>query len=86
MLPALPFAAVVDRRRDTAPGRRSAGIGDPSRSCFGGTSFTLNRFTGPGRLGIQSMTYHQPIVANAGQRSTGIVLGGLLGGVLEGFQ
>ena len=25
-----------------------------------GSSITLNRFTGPGRLGIQSMTYHPP--------------------------
>ena len=25
-----------------------------------GSSFILNRFTGPGRLGIQSMTYHPP--------------------------
>jgi uncharacterized protein (AIM24 family) len=29
-----------------------------STGLFGGTSFTLNRFTGPGRLGIQSMSYH----------------------------
>lgn len=27
---------------------------------FGGTSVFLNRFTGPGRLGIQSMTFHLP--------------------------
>jgi len=49
-----------------------------STGFFGGTSFTLNRFTGPGRLGIQSMTYHEPINADAGQRSSGINLGGLL--------
>ncbi len=49
-----------------------------STGLFGGTSFTLNRFTGPGRLGIQSMTYHEPINADAGQRSSGINLGGLL--------
>jgi uncharacterized protein (AIM24 family) len=49
-----------------------------STGLFGGTSFTLNRFRGPGRLGIQSMTYHEPIVANQGQRSSGINLGGLL--------
>lgn len=49
-----------------------------STGLFGGTSFTLNRFTGPGRLGMQSMTYHEPINANEGQRSTGINLGGLL--------
>jgi uncharacterized protein (AIM24 family) len=48
-----------------------------STGLFGGTSFTLNRFTGPGRLGIQSMTYHEPLVANQGQRSSGINLGGM---------
>jgi uncharacterized protein (AIM24 family) len=26
----------------------------------GGSSFILNRFTGPGRLGLQSMSYHPP--------------------------
>jgi uncharacterized protein (AIM24 family) len=26
----------------------------------GGTALTLNRFTGPGRIGMQSMTYHPP--------------------------
>ena len=27
---------------------------------MGGSSFILNRFTGPGRIGIQSMSYHPP--------------------------
>ena len=27
---------------------------------LGGISFTLNRFISPGRLGLQSMTYHPP--------------------------
>jgi len=48
-----------------------------STGLFGGTSFTLNRFFGPGRVGIQSMTYHPPMVANEGQQQTGINLGGL---------
>ncbi len=26
----------------------------------GGASLMMNRFTGPGRLGLQSMTYHEP--------------------------
>jgi uncharacterized protein (AIM24 family) len=30
-----------------------------------GTSIMLNRFVGPGRIGIQSMTYHPPIVEGA---------------------
>ena len=32
-----------------------------------GASITLNRFTGPGRLGIQSMTYHPPAPEGATQ-------------------
>jgi uncharacterized protein (AIM24 family) len=48
-----------------------------STGFFGGTSFTLNRFFGPGRVGIQSMTYHPPMVANEGQQQTGINLSGL---------
>jgi uncharacterized protein (AIM24 family) len=31
-----------------------------STGWFGGSSMTLNRFTGPGRVGIQSMYYHPP--------------------------
>ena len=27
---------------------------------FGGFTFMMNRFTGPGRLGIQSMSFHLP--------------------------
>jgi uncharacterized protein (AIM24 family) len=34
---------------------------------LGGISFTLNRFTGPGRLGLQSMTYHPPAPEGAAQ-------------------
>jgi len=49
-----------------------------STGLFGGTSFTLNRFTGPGRLGIQSMTYHEPVAAGGADRSGGFNLGGLL--------
>jgi uncharacterized protein (AIM24 family) len=33
----------------------------------GGISLTLNRFTGPGRLGLQSMTYHPPAPEGATQ-------------------
>ncbi len=32
-----------------------------------GASITLNRFTGPGRIGIQSMTYHPPTAEGATQ-------------------
>jgi uncharacterized protein (AIM24 family) len=34
---------------------------------MGGSALTLNRFYGPGRLGIQSMTYHEPQYEGATQ-------------------
>ena len=33
----------------------------------GGAALTLNRFYGPGRVGIQSMTYHEPQLEGASQ-------------------
>jgi uncharacterized protein (AIM24 family) len=39
-----------------------------STGIFGGSSFVLNRFTGPGRLGIQSMSV-SPIAAAMAQQS-----------------
>ena len=52
----------------------------------GGVSFVLNRFTGPGRLGLQSMTYHPPTSEGAsevgGSSNTGGVVSGVVGGVL----
>jgi uncharacterized protein (AIM24 family) len=47
-----------------------------------------NRFTGPGRIGIQSMYYHPPVATEATTSSTGAataagVVGGLLGSVLR---
>jgi uncharacterized protein (AIM24 family) len=38
----------------------SGGLFGAIGAMIGGISFTLNRFTGPGRLGMQSMTYHAP--------------------------
>jgi uncharacterized protein (AIM24 family) len=42
-----------------------------STGLFGGNSFTLNRFTGPGRVGIQSMTYHPPAPDDGNARGGG---------------
>ena len=42
-----------------------------STGFFGGVSFTLNRFTGPGRVGIQSMSYHPPQAGAAEQTNAG---------------
>ncbi|MBV9440930.1 MAG: AIM24 family protein [Candidatus Eremiobacteraeota bacterium] len=47
----------------------------------GGASLMMNRFTGPGRLGLQSMTYHEPAAEGAtrtgGTSNVGNVLGSL---------
>ena len=49
----------------------------------GGASLMMNRFTGPGRLGLQSMTYHEPTTEGATQQggtsNVGNVLGSLFG-------
>ena len=50
----------------------------------GGAAVMMNRFYGPGRIGIQSMTYHEPAYEGAtqagGSSNIGNVLGSLLGG------
>ncbi len=43
-----------------ANSQRGGGILGAIGGMVAGSSFILNRFTGPGRLGIQSMTYHPP--------------------------
>jgi len=43
-----------------ANSQRGGGILGAIGGLVAGSSFILNRFTGPGRLGIQSMTYHPP--------------------------
>lgn len=49
----------------------------------GGAALLINRFTGPGRIGIQSMTYHEPQFEGAkqagGQSNVGGVLNQLFG-------
>ena len=52
----------------------------------GGGSLVFNRFTGPGRVGLQSAYYHPPVAEGAAgnsQRSGGDVIGGIVGGLLE---
>jgi uncharacterized protein (AIM24 family) len=43
-----------------AGSQRGGGIFGAIGGMMAGASIILNRFTGPGRLGIQSMTYHPP--------------------------
>jgi uncharacterized protein (AIM24 family) len=50
----------------------------------GGAALTLNRFTGPGRVGLQSMTYHAPgqqegATQTGGSSNVGGVIGQLFG-------
>lgn len=51
----------------------------------GAGNFVFNRFTGPGRVGMQSAYFHPPVTEGAGgiaQREGG---GGLLGGIVGGL-
>jgi uncharacterized protein (AIM24 family) len=50
-----------------ASSQRGGGILGAIGGLVAGASFTLNRFIGPGRIGIQSMTYHPPVGEGAPQ-------------------
>jgi uncharacterized protein (AIM24 family) len=50
-----------------AGSQRGGGILGAIGGLVAGASIVLNRFTGPGRLGIQSMTYHAPQAEGAQQ-------------------
>lgn len=64
-----------------AGSQRGGGILGAIGGFIAGSSFLLNRFIGPGRIGIQSMTYHPPQAEGAqqagGQSNTNINLGDL---------
>jgi uncharacterized protein (AIM24 family) len=73
-------------RMDTVSALQSQGGGGLMGALgafVGGASLTLNRFYGPGRIGMQSMTYHEPQAEGAqqqgGQNNIGGVLGSLFG-------
>jgi uncharacterized protein (AIM24 family) len=52
----------------------------------GGASLMMNRFTGPGRLGLQSMTYHPPAAEGAQQQGGTSNVGGVLGSLFNPRQ
>src|SRR5580658_463859 len=52
----------------------------------GGASLVLNRFVGPGRIGLQSMTYHPPAVEGAAQTGGSSNIGGVLGSLFNPKQ
>jgi uncharacterized protein (AIM24 family) len=51
----------------------------------GGGNLVFNRFTGPGRVGLQSAYFHPPVAEGTGgnsQRSGGDTIGGIVGNLL----
>jgi uncharacterized protein (AIM24 family) len=73
-------------RMDTVTVLQSGGAGGLMGALgafVGGASLVMNRFYGPGRLGLQSMTYHEPMAEGAqqagGQSNIGGVIGSLFG-------
>jgi len=59
-----------------AGSQRGGGIFGAIGGMMAGASIILNRFTGPGRIGIQSMTYHPPQAEGAQQSGGQSNLGG----------
>jgi uncharacterized protein (AIM24 family) len=52
----------------------------------GAGNLVFNRFTGPGRVGLQSAYFHPPVQEGAGgnqQREGGGMLGNIVGGLLD---
>jgi len=64
-----------------AGSQRGGGLLGAIGGLMAGSSIILNRFTGPGRIGLQSMTYHPPQAEGAqqagGQSNVNINLGDL---------
>jgi uncharacterized protein (AIM24 family) len=64
-----------------ASSQRGGGLLGAIGGMIAGASFILNRFTGPGRLGLQSMSYHPPQVEGTsqagGQSNLNVNLGNL---------
>lgn len=61
-----------------AASQRSGGILGAIGGMFAGASFILNRFTGPGRIGMQSMSYHPPQPEGAQQAGGQSNVGGAM--------
>jgi uncharacterized protein (AIM24 family) len=50
----------------------------------GGGNLVFNRFTGPGRVGLQSAYYHPPAQESSSSK-TADTGGGMLGGLVDGL-
>lgn len=76
-------------RMDTVSVLRSGGSGGIMGAIgafAGGAALSLNRFYGPGRIGIQSMTYHEPQAEGATQAGGTSNIGNVLGSLLNPRQ
>jgi uncharacterized protein (AIM24 family) len=51
----------------------------------GAGNLVFNRFTGPGRVGLQSAYFHPPVHEGPGGNSQREGAGGLLGGIVGGL-
>lgn len=61
-----------------ANSQRGGGLFGAIGGMFAGASFVLNRFTGPGRIGLQSMSYHPPQAEGTQQAGGQSNLGGTI--------
>ncbi len=52
----------------------------------GGASLVMNRFRGPGRVGLQSMTYHEPAAEGPQQQGGTSNIGGVIGSLFGNRQ
>jgi uncharacterized protein (AIM24 family) len=76
-------------RMDTVSVLQSQGAGGllgALGAFVGGAALTLNRFYGPGRVGLQSMTYHEPQAEGAQQAGGTSNIGGVLGSLFGDRQ
>jgi uncharacterized protein (AIM24 family) len=76
-------------RLDTVTVLQSGGAGGlmgALGALVGGASLVMNRFTGPGRLGLQSMTYHEPAAEGPAQQGGTSNIGGVLGSLFGNRQ
>lgn len=76
-------------RMDTVSVLRSGGGGGLMGAIgafVGGSALTLNRFYGPGRVGIQSMTYHEPQLEGAAQAGGTSNIGNVINSFLNPRQ
>ncbi|GAC1536952.1 MAG: AIM24 family protein [Candidatus Velthaea sp.] len=76
-------------RMDTVTVLQSGGAGGlmgALGALVGGASLVMNRFYGPGRLGLQSMTYHEPMFEGATQAGGSSNIGGVFNSFFGGRQ